>query len=74
VSIGTLKICCVCGTTYSQWAPRQKTCTRRCSKERARRYGAQKRLEKIQKEGEALTKLTKGEQYNLLERLLDRPI
>ncbi len=56
MSIGTLKVCSVCGTTYSQWAPRQKTCTRRCSKERARRYGAQRRLEKLQKEGDINSK------------------
>jgi hypothetical protein len=50
MSIGTLKICCVCGTTYSQWAPRQKTCTRRCSKERAKEYDRKaNRLKSLEK-------------------------
>jgi hypothetical protein len=45
VSIGMLRKCSICGREYSQWAPRQKTCTKKCSRERAKRYDKKYREE-----------------------------
>jgi hypothetical protein len=45
VSLGTTRICNVCRREYTQWAPRQKTCTKKCSRERARRYNKKYREE-----------------------------
>lgn len=44
--LGSMKVCVVCGREYSQWAPRQKTCTKKCSKERAKQYDKKYRKDK----------------------------
>lgn len=46
MSLGSTRKCVICNREYSQWAPRQKTCTKKCSRERAKRYNAKYRKEK----------------------------